>query len=78
MRALRRVLRLAMEWGEISNAPKIKFLAGENHRERVIIPKAEQKYLEKVAPLLHDVATVLLDTGMRPEECHHLTWENVN
>ena len=28
--------------------------------------------------MLHDVATVLLDTGMRPEECHHLTWENAN
>ena len=67
-----------MEWGEIPNAPKIKFLAGENHRERVITPKDEQKYLEKAAPLLHAVATVLLDTGMRPEECHHLTWENVN
>jgi integrase len=78
LRALRRVLRLAVEWGEIPNAPKIKFLAGENHRERVITPKDEQKYLEKAAPLLHAVATVLLDTGMRPEECHHLTWENVN
>lgn len=78
LRALRRVLRLAVEWGEIPNSPKIKFLAGENHRERVISPKEEQKYLEKAAPLLHDVATVLLDTGMRPEECHHLTWENLN
>jgi integrase len=78
LRALRRVLRLAVEWGEIPNAPKIKFLAGENHRERIITPKDEQKYLEKAAPLLHDVATVLLDTGMRPDECHHLTWENVN
>lgn len=78
LRALRRVLRLAVEWGEIPKAPKIKFLAGENHRERVITPKDEQKYLEKAAPLLHAVATILLDTGMRPEECHHLTWENVN
>lgn len=78
LRALRRVLRLAAEWGEISTAPKIKFLAGENHRERVITPQEEQKYLEKAAPLLHDVATVLLDTGMRPEECHHLSWDNLN
>jgi integrase len=78
LRALRRVLRLAVEWGEIPNAPKIKFLAGENHRERVISSAEEKKYLEKAAPLLHDVATVLLDTGMRPEECHRLSWENLN
>jgi hypothetical protein len=39
LRALRRVLRLAVEWGEIPNAPKIKFLAGETHRERVITPQ---------------------------------------
>ena len=78
LRALRRVLRLAVEWGEMASAPKIKFLAGENHRERVISQQEEQKYLEKAAPLLHDVATVLLDTGMRPEECHHLDWANVN
>ena len=67
-----------MEWGEIPSSPKIKFLAGEHHRERVISLDEEQKYLAKAAPLLHDVATVLLDTGMRPEECHHLDWENVN
>jgi integrase len=43
-----------------------------------LLLRDEQKYLEKAAPLLHNVATVLLDTGMRPEECHHLTWENLN
>jgi integrase len=78
LRALRRVLRLAVEWGEIPNSPKIKFLGGENHRECVITSQEEQKYLEKAAPLLHDVATVLLDTGIRPEECHHLRWECLN
>lgn len=78
LRALRRVLRLAVEWGEISSSPRIKFLAGEHHRERVITPEEEHKYLAKAAPLLHDVATVLLDTGMRPEECHRMDWENVN
>jgi integrase len=78
LRALRRVLRLAVEWGVIPAAPKIKFLAGENHRERVITPDEEARYLNKAAPLLHDTATVLLDTGMRPEECHHMTWENLN
>jgi len=35
-------------------------------------------YVVDAEPLLHDVATVLLDTGMRPEECNHLSWENLN
>jgi integrase len=26
--------------------------------------------------LLHDVATILLDCGIRPEECSRLRWEN--
>src|SRR5260370_4816415 len=76
LRTLRRVLRSAVEWGEMPKAPKIKFLSGENHRERVITLTEEQKYLENAAPLLHDVATVLLDTGMRPDECHRLVWDN--
>lgn len=29
-------------------------------------------------PLLHDVSLMLFDTGMRPEECHCLRWDNVN
>ena len=29
-------------------------------------------------PLLHDVSLVLFDTGMRPEECHCLRWDNIN
>jgi integrase len=27
--------------------------------------------------LLRDVVTVLLDCGLRPEECHRLNWENI-
>ncbi len=27
--------------------------------------------------LLRDVVTILLDCGLRPEECHRLTWENI-
>ena len=34
-------------------------------------------YLAAALPLLHDVSVVLFDTGMRPEECHCLRWENI-
>src|ERR1700738_4544512 len=36
VRVLRRVLKLAVEWGAIQATPKLKLLRGERHRERVI------------------------------------------
>lgn len=78
LRALRRVLRLAVEWGVLEAAPKVKFLSGENRRERVIALAEEKHYLAAALPLLHDVSLILFDTGMRPEGCHSLRWENVN
>jgi len=77
LRALRRALRLAFEWDVIPRSPKVKFLAGEHRRERVITPIEEARYLTAALPLLHDVSVVLFDTGMRPEECHCLRWENI-
>jgi integrase len=29
------------------------------------------------SPLLADVASVLADTGLRPDECHRLRWEDI-
>jgi hypothetical protein len=70
LRVLRRVLRLAAEWGAIPVAPKIKLLRGEHHRERVVTPDEESRYLAMAGELMADIATVLIDTGMRPEEMH--------
>jgi len=53
-------------------------LPGERHRERVISPKEEARYFAVALPLLHDVSLVLFDTGMRPEECHRMRWEDLN
>jgi len=78
LRALRRVLRLAVEWGVLEASPKVKFLSGEHRRERVITSKEEALYLAAALPLLHDVSLMLFDTGMRPEECHCLRWDNIN
>ena len=78
LRALRRILRLAVEWEVLEVSPKVKFLSGEHRRERVITLKEEELYLAAAAPLLHDVSVVLFDTGMRPEECHCLRWEHIN
>jgi len=78
LRVLRRMLRLAAEWGVIPAAPRIKLLRGERHRERVISPLEEAKYLGAAPEPLASIATVLADTGLRPEECFRLRWEAIS
>ena len=45
LRALRRMLRLAVEWGALEVAPQVKKLPGERHRERVVSGAEEARYL---------------------------------
>jgi integrase len=78
LRVLRRVLRVAVEWGACPSAPKLKLLPGERHRERVILPREEARYLTAAPDLLAGIVTILADTGMRPEECFRLRWESVS
>lgn len=77
LRVLRRVLNLAAEWGVIAVAPRIKVLSGERRRERVVSAEEEARYLGVASDPLASVATLLADTGMRPEECFRLRWEYV-
>jgi integrase len=77
LRVLRRVLRLALRWKVISAIPDITLLSGERHRERVITPEEEAKYLGATSDLLTAIATVLADTGMRPDEVYRLKWEHI-
>jgi integrase len=78
LRAVRRVLNLAAEWGAIDRAPDVTLLRGEHHREHVISPNDEAKYLAAASEPLSLIATVLVDTGLRPEECFKLRWEHIN
>jgi integrase len=110
LQVLRRILRLAVEWGTVEKAPpRISLLPGERRRERVLTPAEEAAYLkaaqavgdgilqayqfalggiratqrgeQPIEPedpyLLRDAATVLLDCGLRPDECYRLRWEQV-
>jgi integrase len=44
---LRRMFHLAQEWGKVEKVlPRVKLLAGENRRERVLLPEEEAAYLE--------------------------------
>ena len=77
LRVLRRIMRKAVEWGTTKTAAKVQLLRGERHRERVVSQEEEARYLAAAPALLSAVATVLVDTGMRPEECFRLCWESI-
>ena len=68
---------MAEEWGLVESAPTLALLPGERHRERVVSQKEEALYLAAASPLMADVATVLADSGLRPDECYRLRWEDV-
>jgi DNA polymerase III psi subunit len=72
-----RCLRLAVEWGVLESAPKMDLLSGERRRERVVTVEEEARYLAVATPLLASVAAILADTGLRPDECHRLRWEDI-
>jgi integrase len=74
---LRRMLRLAHEWKLVDRVPKIRLLRGEKAREFVLSPKDEALYLGALDGDLHDVAVLLLDTGLRIGEALSLEWSDV-
>ena len=77
LQVLRRILHVAAEWGVIEKVPKIKLLPGERRREHVVGPEEEARYLSAASEPLAPIATVLADTGMRPDECYRLRWEAI-
>jgi integrase len=78
LQVLRRVLNVAVEWGAIESTIRVKLLSGETRRERVISPDEERRYLAAASGSLASLATVLVDSGLRPEECFRMRWESVN
>jgi integrase len=88
IRVLRRILNKAVEWHMprkgvffLDKTPGFDFMKGENKRDYVVPFADEAAYLKEaqgVNPLLSDVVTILLDSAIRPEECHRLRWECVS
>jgi integrase len=78
LQILRRMLHLALEWGRTEKAAKIKMLPGEPRRERVLTAEESVRYLAVASEPLASVATVLIDSGLRPEECFRLRWEYID
>jgi integrase len=75
---LRRLLRLAHEWRVIQRIPRVRLLRGERQREFVLGQDKEPIYLAVVGEPLHDVAVLLLDTGLRLGEALSLEWPQVH
>jgi integrase len=75
---LRRMLRLAHEWKEIDRVPKIRLLSGERTRDFVLSRQAETLYLAACPQPLHDLAMLILETGLRIGEALSLDWADVN
>jgi len=78
LRVVRSVLHKANNWGVLDKVPHIAMLKGENHRDRVLTPEEEQRYLAACKPLLRDFATILVDSALRPEENFRMRWEDVS
>jgi integrase len=76
LRTLRRMLGKGAEWGLIVAAPRIK-LVKEEGRSAIIDSEAEFKLLAAAKQPLHDVLTLILDSGMRPGEVFQMRWEDI-
>src|SRR5262249_31502015 len=56
---------------------EIEFLSENNEQTRVLSFEEQRKYLASASDTLKDVASIMLETGMRPEEVYRIRKENV-
>lgn len=57
---------------------RVKFFAEDNCQMRVVSIDEERRYLIAASQPLQDFATIMVDTGMRPEEVARIERKNVN
>lgn len=78
---LRRILLFAVKLDLLGTTPfvahKVKFLR-ENGRERILSFDEERRYLAVASQPLRDVATLILEMGLRPEEVCAIRREDVH
>ncbi len=77
LQILRRILRLAVEWGTVESTIKVRLLPGERRRERVLSIDEESRYLAAAHEPLASIASVLVDSGLRPDEVYRMRWESI-
>jgi integrase len=59
-------------------ASKVKLLAENNEQMRVLSFEEERLYLAAASQPLYDIAVLMLETGVRPDEAYKLKPENVD
>lgn len=71
---LRAMFNHAMKANHILRNPvsRVKFMAENNQQERVLTLSEQRAYLLAATQLLRDIAGMILETGMRPEEVYTL------
>lgn len=76
---LARIYVKAVEWKfiEAGSVPKIRKVKGEGGRKRVVSHDEERKFLAACDILAYQVQAILFDTGMRPDECYRMRWEDM-
>ncbi len=57
---------------------RVRFLAENNEQTRTLTYEEQQKYLSEASQPLRDIAVLMLETGMRPEEVYRITRANVH
>lgn len=57
---------------------KVKLLPENNNQTRVLSFEEERLYLAACGQPLYDIAVLMLETGMRPDEIYRMKRENVN
>jgi len=57
---------------------RVKFLAEDNEQMRVLTFQEQRTYLSAASQPLRDIATLMLETEMRPEDVYRIHRENVH
>jgi integrase len=79
LRTLRRILKVAADWGRVTHAPNIHELPQPKGRDRVLSFKEEALYLAHASDNLRDATIIAVDTGVRPNsELFPLKWADVD
>ena len=78
--ALRLILNLAIRKEYIAKNPvkEVQFLDEGPGQMRIVSHEEQRKYIAAASPLLRDVAILIVETGMRPEEVFNIRKENVH
>lgn len=69
---LRKFLNWCVEMDYVAKAPRVKLLPEDSHIVRSVSPAEEQAYMDKADLELRKLATLILETGMRPDEVFNL------